>query len=425
MKKFLIIFLTLSSLQYAQFFSWEIYGNMEKPIAGGDVWHNNNALYVIGGYSDSLQTNVNWVQKLNLDGQVWAYDSMSAPRFGLVSESYNGGAYFYGGIDNELNSISGIERWEDTFTDEAVFSFNNNFNRIFSTGHIINDNFYIIGGNPLPGTSLDSLPYIVKYNLSSKDVTFQLDTLFLTGDLPEQQMSEVIDDDIFIFGGVINGISQDIYKFNISTQLYEKLPINLREPRAGGRAVIGTEPNIIYIIGGYNESSKALNSVEIFTDYGNNIYDITTAPPIQNARYNFMSAFVDNYIYIMGGFDEEGNVVETIEILQIDGFATNIDSDFKKNIQNSFRLYQNYPNPFNPTTIIKYAIPLTESVAYQFVELKIYDIIGNEISTLIEKEQGPGIYQVEFDASQFPSGVYYYQLKSNTFIQTNKMILIK
>jgi len=89
-------------------------------------------------------------------------------------------------------------------------------------------------------------------------------------------------------------------------------------------------------------------------------------------------------------------------------------------IVDEFKLFQNYPNPFNPSTIISYQIS-----ERQLVTLKVYDILGNKIAVLVNEEKPVGSYEVEFNASSFPSGVYFYQLKAGSFIQTNKMILIK
>ena len=85
-----------------------------------------------------------------------------------------------------------------------------------------------------------------------------------------------------------------------------------------------------------------------------------------------------------------------------------------------FELYQNYPNPFNPTTIIKFRIS-----DFGFVNLKVYDILGNEIATLVNEEKLPGSYEISFDGSDLPSGVYFYQLITSDFVQTKKMILLK
>jgi len=90
-----------------------------------------------------------------------------------------------------------------------------------------------------------------------------------------------------------------------------------------------------------------------------------------------------------------------------------------------FALEQNYPNPFNPSTSIQYAIGNK-----QFVQLKVYDVLGNEIATLVNEEKSAGSYEVEFDVAQdsrpaIASGIYFYKLQAGEFIQTKKMILIK
>ncbi len=97
-----------------------------------------------------------------------------------------------------------------------------------------------------------------------------------------------------------------------------------------------------------------------------------------------------------------------------------------------FELKQNYPNPFNPTTTIKYSIPsviarsgATRQSAGMLVQLKVYDMLGREVATLVNKEQTPGNYAVEFDASSLSSGVYFYALKAGEFTATKKMILMK
>ena len=85
-----------------------------------------------------------------------------------------------------------------------------------------------------------------------------------------------------------------------------------------------------------------------------------------------------------------------------------------------FSLSQNYPNPFNPTTTIKYAVPKTS-----LITLKIYDVLGREIETLVNNVQNPGIYSVQFDAAKLSSGVYFYTLQAGDFVITKKMILAK
>ncbi|PIP76296.1 MAG: hypothetical protein COW85_15005 [Ignavibacteria bacterium CG22_combo_CG10-13_8_21_14_all_37_15] len=83
-------------------------------------------------------------------------------------------------------------------------------------------------------------------------------------------------------------------------------------------------------------------------------------------------------------------------------------------------LYQNYPNPFNPITIVKYSLPVE-----QFVSIKLYNSLGQEISTIVEGVKQEGFYQESFNASKLPSGIYFYKMITGTTIQTQKMILQK
>ena len=91
-----------------------------------------------------------------------------------------------------------------------------------------------------------------------------------------------------------------------------------------------------------------------------------------------------------------------------------------------FRLFQNYPNPFNPSTIIKFSLPVALSgVEGSLVTLKIYNALGEEVAVLLDDELTIGTYTVEWNAAGLPSGVYFYQLQSGSFIETKKMILMK
>ncbi len=91
-----------------------------------------------------------------------------------------------------------------------------------------------------------------------------------------------------------------------------------------------------------------------------------------------------------------------------------------------FTLDQNYPNPFNPTTTIRYAISLLGGDERGgFVTLKVYDVLGNEVATLVDEYKPAGSYEVNFNASGLASGVYYYQLKVGSLAETKKLILMK
>jgi len=90
-----------------------------------------------------------------------------------------------------------------------------------------------------------------------------------------------------------------------------------------------------------------------------------------------------------------------------------------------FSLSQNYPNPFNPTTKIRYTIPDVGTSLMKSVQLKVYDILGSEVTTLVNNEQDAGYYEVNFDGSRYASGVYIYRLVAGDYVSTKKMIMIK
>ena len=115
--------------------------------------------------------------------------------------------------------------------------------------------------------------------------------------------------------------------------------------------------------------------------------------------------------------------------------VTGIDVDVSGLIPAEYTLEQNYPNPFNPSTKIKYSIPSVETHGHASVQLKVYDILGREVATLVNQQQKPGYYEVQFTSNnvQLTSGVYFYQLRAGDpakgtgqgFVETKKMLLLR
>ncbi len=103
-----------------------------------------------------------------------------------------------------------------------------------------------------------------------------------------------------------------------------------------------------------------------------------------------------------------------------DGGVTFLDEEDQFTSPNAFSLYQNYPNPFNPATTIKYQIP-----EINFITLKVFDVLGKEITTLVSEEKPAGSYKIHFNAEGLTSGVYFYQLRAGNFIETKKMLILK
>ncbi len=99
---------------------------------------------------------------------------------------------------------------------------------------------------------------------------------------------------------------------------------------------------------------------------------------------------------------------------------TSVNNPNEEAFPNNYELFQNYPNPFNPVTTIAFSIPQS-----QHVELKVYDILGNEIAILVNNFMNIGRHEVEFNGSDLSSGIYFYRLKAGGVIQTKKLVLIK
>ena len=108
--------------------------------------------------------------------------------------------------------------------------------------------------------------------------------------------------------------------------------------------------------------------------------------------------------------------------------ATGVNDEVSNHTPSDFLLSQNYPNPFNPSTKIKYSIPniiVSETGQSQFVSLKIFDVLGKEVAVMVNEEKPAGSYDLDFNASGLPSGVYFYRLNAGSFTETKKFILMK
>jgi hypothetical protein len=174
----------------------------------------------------------------------------------------------------------------------------------------------------------------------------------------------------------------------------------------------------------FDVQSSMWEMISYFAGYG------TTTEP---KSYSFNDENVDPglYQYRLKQIDFDGTFVYS-DVIEIE-----VEAPLE------FSLEQNYPNPFNPTTKIKYTIPTPPSSSplvkgrneVGFVTLKVYDVLGNEIATLVNEEKPTGGYEVEFsakggsasggNATSLPSGIYFYKLQSGNYIQTKKMILLK
>ncbi len=126
-----------------------------------------------------------------------------------------------------------------------------------------------------------------------------------------------------------------------------------------------------------------------------------------------VSSSVDSFHYAISSLDRLRNESAVIGVS-----LTDITDG--KSIPTEFSLMQNYPNPFNPSTTIEYSVPVRSKVT-----IRVFDILGNEISLLVDAEHSPGSYKVNFNASGIPNGVYFYTMSTKEFTATKKLIILK
>ncbi len=154
--------------------------------------------------------------------------------------------------------------------------------------------------------------------------------------------------------------------------------------------------------------------IYLSTDFGDTWTDITGN--ISSVLKNHIRKILidGDYIYV-------GTSLGYVYKRKLSDVVTSVE-DKEENIPTGFSLQQNYPNHFNPTTTISFSIPKTE-----FVTLKVYDVLGNELATMVNEYRPAGTYNVQFSTinSQLSSGVYFYKFQAGKFTEVKKMILLK
>lgn len=194
---------------------------------------------------------------------------------------------------------------------------------------------------------------------------------------------------------------------------YQLPYVSIDYPKGGEKLIVGSSALIEW-------SSYSVNSINIeyTTNNGVTWYPITSSYPASNASYLWL---VPNTI--SNDCKIKITATNTPTVFDISNNTFSISNTTKINEEinlKTFFLSENYPNPFNPSTMIEYQIPTRA-----FVSIKLFNSIGQEIKILVAEEKMPGNYQVLFDGSDLISGVYFYQMRVNDFVETKKLVLIK
>jgi hypothetical protein len=184
---------------------------------------------------------------------------------------------------------------------------------------------------------------------------------------------------------------------------------------ATNRSAIGSNVKVRAVIGG--NPVWLSRAVEGQSGYcGQNLdlhFGLGNAGIIDSIRVEWQSGDIDSFVNV--GTNQILTIVENQGIIGIEPNGNGIPD--------GFNLHQNYPNPFNPATKIKFSIP--QNLGDKNISLTIFDVLGNEVSKLIEGKLTPGDHEIEWNAENMPSGVYFYKLENSSFSLTKKMIVLK
>ncbi len=165
------------------------------------------------------------------------------------------------------------------------------------------------------------------------------------------------------------------------------------------------------------------NALDSLISYADTLQESSYTPESWSNFANVLASAKNsrdrNYSNTESAGDTLGSAKDNLQTAIISLIITGIESAAGKSIK-SYALEQNYPNPFNPTTVIRYSIPQNG-----YISLKVFNLQGEEVATLSEGVRQAGTYSVTFDASGLANGVYLYQLKSNGFMETKKLLLLK
>lgn len=166
---------------------------------------------------------------------------------------------------------------------------------------------------------------------------------------------------------------------------------------------------------------KSLEKISRYDSYADSILTYSTGPSVSAIKADNGTSRV---VYLGFGLEQidDRAIRDTLFARSVNWLTENVvvGTRHQENIQYDFNLDQNYPNPFNPTTKIKYSVP-SES----FTTLKVYDVLGNEVASLVNERRQAGSYEVEYNAANLASGIYFYKLQSSGAVLVRKMVVLK
>jgi photosystem II stability/assembly factor-like uncharacterized protein len=389
-----------------------------------------DSLFTIGGLQDNSTViydgDLAWIRNIGGDGSWTSTDPFNdnnvfaSWQYLNMQRSTNGGNNFTTITPPNSNNTAFIAPFKSFYGNSSViFAGRDKIFRSSNSGNswIATNNDNPLDGNPAIAMEISyqtsnkvyvaTAPFSITRGNIFKTTNSGTNWINITGALPDLFPSDIVvdpyDDNIvyLTFYGFGNS---HIYKSTDSGVNWTDISDNL--PDIPTPAVIVDPNNTNHIYVGTDVG------VFVSTNGGGNWQDFNEGLPdaVQAMDLNYTTA--NNVIRVM----THGNGAYERKFLSQIVTHTNDE----QSIVSDFKLEQNYPNPFNPTTNLEFTI-----ADFGFVSLKIYDTIGNEITTLVNKELQAGTHKVVFDATRLPSGTYFYRLETGSYSETKKMVLLK
>jgi len=225
----------------------------------------------------------------------------------------------------------------------------------------------------------------------------------------------------------VSGYSSDsLGIYNYATIKYDTAGVQKWARRITSLSTSGSTPSSICLDNSQNCYITGSFLTVKYDSTGTLKWTMENVDPQSPYSYRGVKIIADknNNIFVNSG--GAGSVGSTLDILTIKYSQTSSIINIGSEYITSYKLSQNYPNPFNPSTKIRFSIVSSpQGLGGDLVQLKVYDVIGREVQTLVNESLKPGTYEVTFDGMALTSGVYFYKLQCGDFVQTNRMVLIK
>ncbi len=401
--KFIFIFFLLI---VGNFIFAQNIANLPIPNCAGTAEVYGDSIYYFGGASRWAGT-IRYQIVYKYDGTDWSYyDSIPDNNvWGIESVLAGDDVYIFAGWPSGARNVRKYNLLNKNWT---YLNQSPNASNYGITADLVNEKIYLF----IPGGK------VYEYNI----LTNEWNTKKLNDTVGFPLSSAKYNNEIYVAGFYDSAF----YKYSPALDEWTRLA---NMPFQISRCAMQVIDGKIYCAGGSEQGSpQKQNKTLLEYDIASDKWSIDKFE-ISERRVWMADVIYKDKFFVLGGFDTTSVAVDIVEEITPLGIAVSLEENSK--IILGFSLSQNYPNPFNPITKIRYtltpSLSLSERVSEgrERVQLKVYDILGNEIAALVNEYQQPGTYEVEFDGSKLSSGIYFYRLQAGGFLSTKKLILLK